>query len=443
MNTTSKQTLHTIEQIVKPIAIGTNLALLQIIWAMISGRFLTSRGALHSALALSGFSAAEIRCCWRALRHGVWHIGELIDHFRQEVSREGSWQRHQWGGYQPLAADVTAIWRPKLQGWLGTVYRQLLGRRVIGIGFGLVVEVGQIGGQRLPVIRQIIRNHHPHDSEETLKERLLREAARHRTEREVLIHDAGVTLKQVHQLAIERFVIRVASNCTARRNQLPEYRGGRRAEFGTAVRPLPRTWKDRYYEATPADITTTFDLDGTTISALGWHDLMRPDLKVADPHALFTIWVFHDPRFDNPLLVATDLQDASAEVIFRLYQDRWPVEQIPLVAKQLLGCGRQFVFAPASCWRLGELAFLAGNLLSWLALILPPQPTGFWDLHPKKRRAACEGSWGRLFFQKKRWLTPNFGKSGRLPATCPREWLPIGDERRLKPAFQLDFGSYC
>jgi len=402
MNTTSKQTLHIIEQIVKPIAIGTNLALLQIIWAMISGCFLTSRGALHSALAMSGLTAAEIRRCWGGLRHGVWQIGELIDHFREEVKREGSWQRHEWDGYQPLAVDVTAIWRPRLQGWLGTVYRQLLGRRAIGVGFGLVVEVGHIDGQRLPLIRRIIRNQHRHNSEETLKERLLQEAARQRSPNEVLIHDAGVTLKQLHDLAIKRFVVRVASNCTARRNQLPAYRGGRRAEYGRPVRPLSRTWKDRFHEATPADLTTTIHLGDTIITAQGWHNLMRPDLKVANPHELFTIWVFHDPRFDHPLLVATDLQDASAEVIFRLYQDRWPVEQIPLVAKQLLGCGRQFVFAPISCWRLGELAFLAGNLLSWLALILPAQPTGFWDLHPKKRRGVSDDSWRRPFFQKMR-----------------------------------------
>ena len=286
------------------------------------------------------------------------------------------------------------------------------------------------------IIRRIIRNPHSRDSEESLKERLLQEAAAQRRQSEVLIHDAGVTLKQLHRLAIKRFVVRVASNCTARRNQLPEYRGGRRAEFGTPVRPLSRTWKDRQHEATPADLTTTFDLDGTTITALGWHHLMRPDLKVADPHELFTIWVFHDPRFDNPLLVATDLPDASAEVIFRLYQDRWPVEQIPLVAKQLLGCGRQFVFAPISCWRLGELAFLAGNLLSWLALILPPQPTGFWDVHPKKRRDASDGSWRRPFFPKEALVDPKTSEKavGYRPFTqgCGRPSTTKGD---LNPLF--------
>ncbi len=64
--------------------------------------------------------------------------------------------------------------------------------------------------------------------------------------------------------------------------------------------------------------------------------------------------------------------------------DRWPVEQIPLVAKQMLGLHRQFVFAPESCQRLPELAMLVGNVLSYLALVLPPMPTGFWDRSPQK-----------------------------------------------------------
>lgn len=443
MNTTSKRTLHIIERIVKPIAIGTNLALLQIIWAMISGRFLGSRGALHPALAASGLSASEVRRCWSALRHGVWQSRELIEAFRQEVKREGSWQRHNWGGYRPLAVDVTAIWRPRLAGWLGQVFRQLLGRRASGIGFGLVVEVGQIGGQRLPLLRQIIRNHHPADSEETLQKRLLQEAAGQREAGDVLIQDGGVKLRQLHQLGIDHFVLRLASNATARRRTLPPYTSGRPPEYGTRVRPLPRTWKDRFHPATPADVTTAFELHEVTITAHGWRDLMRADLKVAAPHYPFTIWVFHDPRFDSPLVVATDLADASAEVIFRLYQDRWPVEQIPLVAKQLLGCGRQFVFHPLCCWRLGELAFLAGNLLTWLAMILPPQPAGFWDLRPKKRPAGSEGSWLRPFFQKKRWLTLNFEKNGRLPAIYPRGWPLTDDERQPKPAFQFIFGPYC
>jgi len=54
------------------------------------------------------------------------------------------------------------------------------------------------------------------------------------------------------------------------------------------------------------------------------------------------------------------------------------------VARQLLGLKRQFVFAPASRRRLPELALLAANILTYLAAVLSPLPTGFWDRRPKR-----------------------------------------------------------
>ena len=52
---------------------------------------------------------------------------------------------------------------------------------------------------------------------------------------------------------------------------------------------------------------------------------------------------FFDPLYTNPLILATNV-DAQSETIFCLYRDRWPVGQVPLVAKQIVGLYRQFVF---------------------------------------------------------------------------------------------------
>ena len=68
-------------------------------------------------------------------------------------------------------------------------------------------------------------------------------------------------------------------------------------------------------------------------------------------------------RQRTPLLVATSLLLTPREVR-ELYRDRWPVEQVPLSAKQMLGAARQFVSAPETCQRLPELALIAGALLS-------------------------------------------------------------------------------
>lgn len=434
MTTASQKTLQVLEQIVKVVPVGTNLALLQLMWAMISGAFLDSRGAIHSALVWSGFEPGEIRRSWRALRRGQWCIHELIQRFRRQAGQTGQWQSHEYGGYRPVAVDTTAYWRPRLQGWSGKLYRQLAGKAMTGIGFGLIADVGQVGDQRVPLIRQIVRGHDAAESEESLKERTVLKAAGLLQENEVLLHDGGLSIAQLQAAGAARFVLRLGTNCTARRPYLPDYRGrGRPPTKGILVRPLARKWKDRPLPATPPDVRHTFVFEGRTITAAGWLDVMRADLHVADDHERYAIWVFADPLFKTPLVLGTNLT-VTPEVIFSLYLDRWPVEQIPLVAKQLLGCHRQFVFAHTSCWRLGELALLVGNILTWLAVLLPPQPSGYWDRHPKKHQDGYAGSWPGPFIQRTSFLMSDFAKNGRRQTTYPRElWLIAGLSVRLTP----------
>ena len=444
MNTASIRTLHVIEQIVKFVPIGTNLALLQLIWAMINGSFLPARGAVHTALSLSGFSQPEIRRSWTALRHGVWRIEELIEQFRQQVKQEGSWQANVYEGYRPLAVDISAIWRPRLQGWPGKLYRQLLGKSCVGIGFGLIAQVGSVADQRLPLLKGIVRGL-ASENEDTLKKRTLQQACRLMQPDEVIIHDGGLTLSQAHQAGLPQFVLRLGSNCTARRNYLPAYKGrGAYPQKGEIVRPLARVFKGKPLAATPADVETTFLFAGRQVIAHGWLNLMRADLKVADAPELFTIWVIDDPLFDGVLVLGTNLPPTvSPATIYRLYLDRWPIEQIPLVAKQLLGCQRQFVFVPICCWRLAELAFFVGNLLSWLAATSPAFPSGFWDRYPKKRPVAFDDSWHTLFLQKNACFLSEFEKSGPSLPIYPRELQLIAVPKPLNSPFAVIFGPYC
>jgi len=443
MTTASHKTLQVLEQIVKVVPVGTNLALLQLMWAMISGAFLSSRGAVHSALARSGFEAGEIRRSWRALRWGQWSIDELLQRFRRQVAQTGQWQSREYGGYRPVAVDTTAYWRPRLHGWSGKLYRQLAGKAMTGIGLGLIADVGQVGDQRLPLMRRVVRGQDAAESQASLQERTVATAARLLRENEVLLHDGGISIAQLQAAGAARFVVRLGTNCTARRPCLPAFKGrGRPPTRGSLVRPLARKWKDRTLPATPPDVTTSFLLEGRTITACGWLNVMRADLNVADDHERYSVWVFADPLFKTPLVLGTNLS-VTAEVIFALYLDRWPVEQIPLVAKQLLGCQRQFVFAHTCCWRLGELALLVGNILTWLAVVLPAQPTGYWDRHPKKRQDGFVGSWPRPFFQRIPFLKRDFAKNGRRPAIYPRELRPIAGLGVLltpNPAFS---GPHC
>ncbi len=97
----------------------------------------------------------------------------------------------------------------------------------------------------------------------------------------------------------------------------------------------------------------------------------------------FQVYAIYDPAYTTPWLLATPLK-LKAATVRAMYQDRWPVEQIPLSAKQMVGAHRQFVHADESIQRLPELALLAGSILSYLAAIIPAVPTGFWDRQPRR-----------------------------------------------------------
>ena len=90
-------------------------------------------------------------------------------------------------------------------------------------------------------------------------------------------------------------------------------------------------------------------------------NLVLPDAKPGA--ARFRVVAIFAPRYKGPLLLASNLP-VSAYALWRLYRDRWPVEQLPLAAKPMLGCERAFVHGPQSRRRLPELALLAGNILS-------------------------------------------------------------------------------
>jgi hypothetical protein len=98
--------------------------------------------------------------------------------------------------------------------------------------------------------------------------------------------------------------------------------------------------------------------------------------------------VIHDPRYHDPLVVATNLP-LSASAGWGLYRDRWPIEQVPLAAKQMLGAHRACVCGGESRHRLPELGLLAGNVLAYVAATTAAVATGFWD-------RCCRPTCGRL-----------------------------------------------
>jgi hypothetical protein len=213
---------------------------------------------------------------------------------------------------------------------------------------------------------------------------------------------------------------------------LAPYKGrGRKPRYGERVRPLARSYKAKHHAATPPDETLTWQQDDLSFRAEIWYDLVRADRPVATQNPSFTVFAIYDPRFTDPWLLATPLSLAPGSV-HGLYRDRWPIEQVPLAAKQMLGAHRQFVFAPESSQRLPELALLAGSILSYLAATLPPIPTGFWDRQPAPTPGRLRRALLGLPFPDFYPLDPRFRKKASATDHLPKGIL--GHRRRKQAA---------
>lgn len=431
MSSASLRTIEVVEQVVKGAPIGTNLGLLRLVWAMVRGAFLHSRGGVFPALQWAGFSPQESRQSWQALRYGVWHINELIAQWRGYVRADATWQAHEYEGYRPLALDLTTFWRPRFQGWLGRFFHQVANRLMKGVGVGVLVEVGQVGKQRVPLLKRLLRPSQSPLSQAEFQGEMLQAVAQQLERHEVLVPDGGVSLRAVQEAGVARFVLRLPLNCTARRNELPPRQTrGRPPEYGARVRPVARSSQTHHIAATPPDFEATCCVAQRTIQGQGWDDLGRPDQKVTAAQQTYQILVFHDPLDEAPLVVGSTVA-AQPRTIFCLCLDRWPVEQVPLAAKQLLGLQRQFVFAPLTCWRLPALALLAGNILTYLAAVLPPVATGFWDQAPKRTPGRLRRVLAQSDFPKTYPFDPRLRKKRSVSDHLPKG---IDAHRRRKVA---------
>ena len=363
--------------VVEAVPIGTNLGLVHLLWMLVSGRLLAARGALFPGLAECGLSDRALRRAWAALGQGDWASGALLARWAATLAAEGRWQPRTHAGYHPVAVDLTGFWRPRLQACPTTHYHGVAGRALPAIPLGLVARVGAVGSQRLALPLAFVRADVGDPRPGTHERRLVRAAVRQCAPDDALVLDGGFGVALLQEERATRYVVRLAKNCTARRATPLPYPGrGRPATRGPLVRPLPRTYRGRAIPATPPDRVETWPEETVLLRAEVWADLVLPEADAASP--TFTIVAIHDPRHREPLVLASPLTVAP-RALRDLYRDRWPVEQLPLAAKQLLGAARQFVHAPETCQRLPELALLAGAVLSYAAATAPAVPTGFWD----------------------------------------------------------------
>jgi hypothetical protein len=364
--------------------VGTNLALLQFIWMLVSGALVPQRGALFPALQATGLSVEATRRAWAAFRKGVWQTAIILRLWQAQIEGLPGWQVHRHEGYRAVAVDVTAFWRPALHNCPSKHYHAAANRALPAVIFGVIGVVGQIGDQRLACPRAFERVH-PKDSRESrLWQDLLQWVKRHLAADEVAVMDAGVKLADVQAAGVARYVLRLATNFTARRNSPAPYGGkGRIPIYGEKIRPLERSYKGKTIAASRPDRVESWLEQGVMWRAEIWEEVILPGIAPGPDAHTFRVYAIHDPAYATPWLLATPLK-LKAATVKAMYHDRWPVEQIPLAAKQMVGAHRQFVHAEESIQRLPELALLAGSILSYLAATAPLAPTGFWDRQPKR-----------------------------------------------------------
>lgn len=377
-------TIAVLTELLVELPIGTNLAMTHVFWALLSGQLLPSRGALFPALKAIGLEDDGVRRAWTAVNNGVWQTAILIELWCKHVEGLLEWKRHEYEGYKPVVADITAFWRPTLKNCPSQHYHPAAGRALPAVLFGVVGQVGEINGQRIALPQAFERVHPKDPSEARLWRDILKNIRKTLSADEIVVVDAGVKVRDLQEAELERYVVRLANNFTARRHVLPGYKGvGRKPVYGELIRPLPRRYKGKTLTATEPDEIQSWDEDGRTLRAEIWRNLVLPDCVPDARNQTFDVYAIYDPSFDTPWLLATPVVLKSASVR-AIYKDRWPVEQIPLSAKQMIGSHRQFVHAEETIQRLPELALMAGSILSFLAATMPATPTGFWDRKPKR-----------------------------------------------------------
>ena len=359
---------------------------------LISGALHDSRGAMFPALKSIGLKDEEVRRAWAAMRYGAWETKTLLETWRAYVADQSEWHASRYAGYYTKAIDITAYWRPTLKGLKSKHYNAEADKALPAVVFGMIGRVGCVGEQRMALLADLIRADLTDASKTALQNKLLQQVAQNLAEDEMPVLDAGFKLKALFGADLERFILRLAKNFTARRNFLPEYEGGRPSEYGDIVRPLVRSFDGKQIPATSPDRVETWQHLGLEFRADFWDDLVLRECKPSAKNQTFTVVAVYDPRFENPWLLACPLRLSGAD-FWGFYYDRWPIEQVPLASKHMVGAQRQFVSAEESCYRLPELSLLAGSIQTYLAATLPPIPTGFWDRNPK-------GTPGRL----RRWL---------------------------------------
>src|SRR5207237_74898 len=129
---------------------------------------------------------------------------------------------------------ITGFWRPRLQHCPTTHYRAEAGKALPAIPLGVIGRVGAAGGQRLALLRGLVRAEATEPSPAAHNRRVLEQAGAGQAPTDALVVDAGFGVSLLLQVGATAWIARARKNFTARRATPPPYAGG-----GRPVEQLP------------------------------------------------------------------------------------------------------------------------------------------------------------------------------------------------------------
>ena len=97
----------------------------------------------------------------------------------------------------------------------------------------------------------------------------------------------------------------------------------------------------------------------------------------------------------------------------------------------MVGLHRHFVFALEACFRLPELALLAGAILAYVAAVSRAIPTGFWDRKPQATPGRLRRLLAQVDFPNMTDFDPQLRKKASVTDHLPKG---INGHRRQKLA---------
>lgn len=407
--------LASIEQMVATLPKGTDLAICDLMSALLSGYFVESRGSIVAAV--DGFLQQTIaddrerqaRTCRaaKAVRSGKFCHHELLTNLKQLVQEENEWQPTRIQGYRLKSIDFTGFRRSRVKKLKSKIYDAKANRAVPATSFGLITTIGTVKEQRVALLDDIVVGNTQKNDPSADMQALLKRVAKYIDNDELGIFDAGFVLAKITAQGTKNALVRLAQNCTFGKapGKVPErksHMGRKPTQYkAEVVRPLARQHGEKIIPATPPDEKCVWQIDGHEIVASVWHSIYFLERQLKDIKSEtqkkklrkkpIKVVVIEHPDYDAPLILGTTVTELEPMGMYKIYPERWPVEGIPQTAKYLLsgGGGRHFVHHEKAIERLPCLVMIFGSLLKYIAATLPPIRTGFWD-------RAAKPTYGRL-----------------------------------------------